>query len=644
MTEGLTRIKAGNYTRLAKETKLYIACRRGFFQIRLVNDNFDSVTKLFPKGRNEADVLDAIKHPALPGVFYIGVRGQGVWHSENDGDVWSLSADSATFGDSGSPMIKLATDRSGARIVAKFGRNVVKNDAAGDPSAWVATTSVGFSDRDDGGSDIGYRGNYSGTRGEWTHAVAVHPTNPDVIAVGQTALFISENGGSSWTQVGAGHEDMQSLAFSPDGDRLYVANDGGVFFRTLGTADDIVDEATVSLNTRLTTMQFYRVGVQGNIAVGDADHQGIRGTANLNAETPLWEYATRKSSGYGNNALENNFVTADPNRRGRFFVDFNDDLLRLKYPRTPSTEDLLAFNNPAVPLRPFTRISSSPAETNQLNYAVGTVAVDPRANSTTILASVHEQVNTAFGVYMTNDGDVDPTGGPRVVCDTDTNAGTEGVVPSLDGANTVWGSFECSSTTQNSEFFTTEVNGTSTWRPTSLVGLSAPVVSIIFTRHQPGKAYALDESGTVWAKDEVNDDGEDWRRLGSWPLDDDDTARQIIVDAESPQGLYAVSHKRFVRSFDGGQTWSRAGQSTLPPDQQINSVGAHPGNEKLSFIGTNRDLLMSTNRGVSWSSIGRRLPNAPVMHVFAEGGHLYAVTFGRGLWRMKLSECPCKNR
>ena len=276
------------------------------------------------------------------------------------------------FGDPLSPMIKLAIMPDGSRLVAKFGRNVIVNDADGASIGWTPVSAVNFVDGNGnaevGGSDIGYRGNYSGVGGEWAHAIAISPTDRNVIAVGQADLFISSSGGQpgpggqpAWTAASSGHEDIQSLAFSADGNSLFIANDGGVFQLPVPPGN----ASPKDLNTKLTTAQFFRVGLNGKVAVGNADHQGIWGTTDIEASPVVWKRATPSDNGFGNNALENDFVSADPKTAGRFFVQFDSEhLLRLKFSPTSTgaTQDLLPLNPTTAPLRPFnSRITREPA-------------------------------------------------------------------------------------------------------------------------------------------------------------------------------------------------------------------------------------------------------------------------------------------
>ena len=582
----------------ARVTLLWLAARTGLYRIRLIDHRFEDIVELWPA--NDAtrpkDVLDVVRDPSDPTILFIGVRNSGVWSTINGGESWSLSADWATFGDSNSQMIKLAANDS--RVVAKLGRNVIINDIAGDSSSWVSTTPVEWNDS--GGSDIGYRGNYSGRPGEWTHAIAIHPSDADTLVAGQLLLFLSTDGGVSWQPISGGHEDTQSLTFSPGGDRLYIANDGGVFQFLMS------DASLIGLNKRLTTIQFYRVGINGAVAVGNADHQGIRGTANINASPPQW---TRVSSVFGNNGLENDFVVADPHTPNRFFVEFQEQfLLRLRFPFR-NQQDLLPFEPPGSPLRPFKAIAANNAVNNQLNYPVGTVAFDPREDSNIILTAAHEALNTSFSIRMTRNGNANPAGGPN-------NCGDSG-----PGS----GSTFC---------FNPPITGSANWA-LSYGPVPTPIVSIAFSPTEARKVYALDQAGSIIIKDDIDDDSTPWRPAGNFTIGSGDAARQVMADIATPDKLYAMSHRQFMVSNDGGTTWAQRGQNSLPAEK-FNCIAAHPTKSNLLYIATDTSVLASSDGGSTWKAIDGLLPNAPVMQVFTDGSYLYAVTFGRGLWRAKL--------
>jgi photosystem II stability/assembly factor-like uncharacterized protein len=598
-----TKILVGRKPVKVKVSLLWIASRTGLYRLRLINHEFKNIVQLWPASNpgRQIDVLDVAKQPSNPDVLFIGVRNSGVWQSLEGGASWSLSADWTIFGDSpNSEMIKLAINDS--RVVAKLGRNVIRKDLADMASNWISTNPVNFVDGNGnpeyGGSDIGYRGNYSGKSGEWAHAIAIHPTNPETLVAGQADLFLSADGGSTWVRLPKGHEDIQSLAFSPRGDQLYIANDGGVFQVSLG------DNKIIDLNKKLTTMQFYRVGINGPVAVGNADHQGIRGTSNLNADPPVWTRATSSSSKFGVNGLENDFVFADPKKPKRFFVGFGERfLLRLQFPLTAGSQDLLPFHSPATPLQPFTRITNNNSVNNQLNYPVGTVAFDPRKGANIILTAAHEVINESFSIRITRNGNANPTGGPATRCG-------------------------------NTFCFNPPVTGAPNWN-LSYGPVTTPIVSIAFSPTEPKKVYALDEAGSVIVKDDIDDDLTGWRAVGSLPTQPDDHARQLIADIATPGKLYAISHQQFLMSNDGGNTWPQRSQGTLPADK-FNCIALHPTKPNLLYLGTDTGVLASSDGGSTWKAIDGLLPNAPVMQVFTDNTYLYAVTFGRGLWRAKL--------
>jgi len=69
-------------------------------------------------------------------------------------------------------------------------------------------------------------------------ALAVDPTNPDIIYLGGPYFYRTTDGGNHWTTFATGygnvfHEDMQAFAFSPTShSTLYVGSDGGIWVST----------------------------------------------------------------------------------------------------------------------------------------------------------------------------------------------------------------------------------------------------------------------------------------------------------------------------------------------------------------------------------------------------------------------------
>jgi photosystem II stability/assembly factor-like uncharacterized protein len=90
----------------------------------------------------------------------------------------------------------------------------------------------------------------------YTNALAVQPTNSNVLFAGDVDLYQSLDGGSTWNNVrlGAIHVDQHVLAFSHDGSIMYVGNDGGAY----STADPAASSVSWNdLNSTIATITFY---------------------------------------------------------------------------------------------------------------------------------------------------------------------------------------------------------------------------------------------------------------------------------------------------------------------------------------------------------------------------------------------------
>ncbi|MCU1232907.1 MAG: glycosyl hydrolase [Candidatus Solibacter sp.] len=93
------------------------------------------------------------------------------------------------------------------------------------------------------------------------NTIRVSPVNPNIVYAGGLQLFRTLDGGNTWSiaaQVGPNnvvlHVDHHALAFTPDGGKLYIGNDGGMYSTTDVGAARI---NWTSLNNTLAITQFY---------------------------------------------------------------------------------------------------------------------------------------------------------------------------------------------------------------------------------------------------------------------------------------------------------------------------------------------------------------------------------------------------
>ncbi|MEM1043558.1 MAG: T9SS type A sorting domain-containing protein [Bacteroidota bacterium] len=94
--------------------------------------------------------------------------------------------------------------------------------------------------------------NYAAFQGWFAHYVGVNPNRPDELYLGGVPLFFSSNGGFNQVELNDPHPDHHAVAFHPtDPDIVYFAHDGGVA-RTTNGGSTIVD-----ISQGYQTTQFY---------------------------------------------------------------------------------------------------------------------------------------------------------------------------------------------------------------------------------------------------------------------------------------------------------------------------------------------------------------------------------------------------
>lgn len=88
--------------------------------------------------------------------------------------------------------------------------------------------------------------------------------------------------------------------------------------------------------------------------------------------------------------------------------------------------------------------------------------------------------------------------------------------------------------------------------------------------------------------------------------------------------------------------WSdRSGSgATGLPDVPANSLARDPDDPQNTwYVGTDLGVFMTTNAGSTWTNVTAPLglPNVQVNEVAVSAGHLFAATWGRGIWRIALA-------
>jgi photosystem II stability/assembly factor-like uncharacterized protein len=202
---------------------------------------------------NGSQAYNVVFDPTNGNIAFASVDNNGVYESTNGGSTWTAA--------NGSGSSTLPTGGSTGRVALAMDPNVtttlyagITNNGNGGILGTYKTT--------DGGSTwnkLTNAPNYCGGLCWYANVIAVMPGNSNVIYAGGdggTPVTNSLDGGNTWTNLNnlGIHPDLHALAFTPDGQKLYIGNDGGMY----STTNPASSMPTIkNLNNRLATLQFY---------------------------------------------------------------------------------------------------------------------------------------------------------------------------------------------------------------------------------------------------------------------------------------------------------------------------------------------------------------------------------------------------
>ena len=155
-----------------------------------------------------------------------------------------------------------------------------------------------------------------------------------------------------------------------------------------------------------------------------------------------------------------------------------------------------------------------------------------------------------------------------------------------------------------------------------------------------GLIYAGTDKGAFWVSE---DDGNNWHeRSGQLPAG---YIRSICPSRHRDSRVYiAITGINYddldthlYSSEDRGVTWKSI--SSIINDEPANVIFEDPTYENVLYAGTFRGVYISTNRGHSWSLLGRNLPACSVsdIDIHRQSKQLIVATHGRGIYTMNLA-------
>ena len=190
--------------------------------------------------------MDVILHPTDPDVIISAhgdqeSAGKGIYRSTNGGTTWTQ----LTSGVPSNFIGKIILDRHPTDMDIVYAS--VGNGITSPTSTWLIRTLDGG----DTWSTVTTL-DYARYQGWFAHYVGISPHDPDLVYLAGVSFYKSTDGGFTASLSGSMHVDHHAMAFHPtDPDIAYFANDGGIYRTTNGGT------SYEDLNEGYTVMQFY---------------------------------------------------------------------------------------------------------------------------------------------------------------------------------------------------------------------------------------------------------------------------------------------------------------------------------------------------------------------------------------------------
>ncbi|MFO0876873.1 MAG: S8 family serine peptidase, partial [Gemmataceae bacterium] len=462
---------------------------------------------------------DVVVHPSNPNIVYcaIGSPGgdaaNGVYVSTDGGTNWS-AGNFPTGTANGN--IKIALSRSNPTIVVASVadtngdlRNIYQTTNSG--ANWAALSTQ--------------PGNFMNGIGWYANAVAISPTNPNIIYVGGLTVLTTQDGGATaWTNITTGangngvHVDQHAMSFDAN-NRLIIGNDGGAYRLNNNTLGSIT---WGNLNNTLATLQFIGGDVHPtnpNIAYGGTQDNG---TLRFNGSR-LWREIRGGDGSFA-------------------WVDFrNPNTIYVSTQRTGVESSFLARSDNQG--GSFTNITTGIATTDPSLFYPPYV-MDPSNSSRLILGTDRLYVTTNRGGTWTTISTPNQSG-------WDTGANVTSIAIARTNGRFIYAA------TANSRIYVTQNNGT-TWTQRSITGASGIIYGLLVDPNNPNIAYATLErygGGRVYR---TTNAGQTWTDISSnlpnvptYSLAYNSRTRMLWVGTD--RGVYATTNN--------GGSWARYGAS-----------------------------------------------------------------------------------
>ena len=381
--------------------------------------------------------------------------------------------------------------------------------------------------------------------------IRVHPKNPDIVfAAGSLSILRSMDGGANWNQlnfIGPNqveiHVDEHYLAFTPDGNKLYIANDGGMY-STTDVANSVV--SWTELNDTLAITQFY---------------PGL----SIHPDNPNTSFGGAQDNGtqrYGGTASWSNVTCGDGG-----FTAIDSSVPTIGYAACQN----IAIRRTGNGGNSWTGGATYGINTQDRTQFISPLVIDPSNPETLYFGT--------FRLWQSRDGagkwaaiSPDLTGGPS---NGSVSITAVGVAPS--DPNTVYAGTNDSHIQMTNNAL---AGTTASWTDRS-AGLPTRTVTHVTvspidaaTAYVTFSGFANDGSGHVF---KTSDSGASWTdisgNLPNLPVND------LVVDPDIPDTLYIATDAGVMVTSDAGVSWNTLGNGL--PRVVVSSLALHRASRTL---------------------------------------------------------------
>ncbi|TAK56350.1 MAG: T9SS type A sorting domain-containing protein [Bacteroidetes bacterium] len=377
---------------------------------------------------------------------------------------------------------------------------------------------------------------YWGVQGWYSHFIAVHPTNPDLLCHASVGIVYSDDGGASFLGTSGGYSDNHGFAYDPNNpDVLYAANDDGIY-RSTDFGKTFQD-----VGFGMMTGQFYAgfscSAQDSNIAIGQSqDHIPgyiYRGTLH-------WDGSVVDEAGWTAIHPTNDYIMYADSRYGDGIYKSTNRGNSFTY-----ITGLSGFGSWNAPLA----LSKS-------NPVVLYFAKD----------KVYKSINSGLNWAATNSNTV-LDGNPAIsmaIAPTSHDTVFVGNAPISSRAR-VW-------RTTNQGNVWTDVTGTLPDRYPLDIAIDptdSRIVYVVFGGFGTGKVYKSTDAGGSWTD-----------ITGTLP---DVPTTAVVIDPENPNYVYVGNDISVYLSTNGGTSWSTFGDG-LPDAVIVADLVISPSNRALRCV------------------------------------------------------------